>query len=122
MLILYAQKVAYATSKSDTLAKLDGTYKQPETAANKALGTTAQQSVFAGPPGTSTSNAPAAQLPNKPPPGLAPPPAAAAQAASPSDAATPGSQGVKRTREESDDEDEAPMDVDDDAMEESDDE
>jgi len=40
--------------------------------------------------------------------------------ASPADAATPTSQGVKRTREESDEEEDTPMEMDDAAMEESD--
>ena len=45
---------------------------------------------------------------------------ATAGTASPSDVATPNSQGVKRAREEIEDEEEAPMEMDDAAMEESD--
>ena len=43
-------KIAYAKSKSDTLAKLDGTFKQPS-AQNADVGVTElQQSIFSGPP------------------------------------------------------------------------
>jgi len=115
-----AQNVSFAKSKSDTLAKLDGTYKQPAAAAPSVAvenqSSTLQQSIFAGPPGTVASSSAA----NGPPPGLKAPITDA------QDHASPASQGVKRPREEeSDDEkDDAPMDEDDDdddaAMEESD--
>lgn len=109
------QKVSYAASKSDTLAKLDGTFKQPVLPSASApvenQPSSLQQAIFAGPPGTSGNAASS----NAPPPGLK-------QTSDDTDnASTPGAQGVKRPREESDDEkDEAPMDMDDEAMEESD--
>jgi hypothetical protein len=50
-----------------------------------------------------------------------PPPSLKVPVTSGDDAQSPASQGVKRPRDESDDEkDEAPMDMDDEAMEESD--
>ena len=107
-LTLY-QKIAYATSKSDTLAKLDGTYKQPPPpeAPAAAAPNSLQQSIFSGAPGASA--APGAAAPLAPPPALE----SAANGSAPP-------QGVKRPRDESDDEkDEAPMDMDDEAMEES---
>lgn len=110
------QRIVYADSKSNTLAKLDGTYKQPAPPAAAAPAeedkpTTLQQSIFAGPPGTAGPVASA----NNPPPGLQPKPNGT------DDAASVAGQGIKRPREESDDEkDEAPMDMDDEAMEESD--
>ncbi|PSK55137.1 hypothetical protein B9Z65_2526 [Elsinoe australis] len=102
--------ISYATSKSDTLAKLDGTYKQPAPP-TEIQATETQRSIFAGPPGTQVSTSG----------GLGPPPTLnPEQAASPASAAT--SQGVKRSREESEDEDEgADMDMDDAPMDESDD-
>lgn len=116
MLTHILQKISYATSKSDTLSKLDGTFKQPApvtaVAATENQPSSIQQSIFAGPPGvlgtTATSNAP--------PPTLRPIGGASADAAP-----SPAGQGLKRPREESDDEkEEAPMDIDDEAMEESD--
>ncbi|KAG8623723.1 hypothetical protein KVT40_008699 [Elsinoe batatas] len=109
-----SMQISYAKSKSDTLAKLDGTYKQPS-APSEVQVTETQRSIFAGPPGTQSSEPIQASL--GPPPSLS-----AINAASPSDAATPASQGVKRSRQESEDEDEgAPMDMDDAPMDESDD-
>ncbi|KAI5196917.1 RNA-binding domain-containing protein [Aureobasidium subglaciale] len=106
-------KITYASSKSDTLAKLDGTYKQPPPAEAPAAAqpNSLQQSIFSGAPGAST--APGATAP------LAPPPTLDSTASAPGQTA-----GVKRPRDESDDdkEEEAPMDMDDEAMEESDDE
>ncbi|PNS17807.1 hypothetical protein CAC42_3202 [Sphaceloma murrayae] len=113
-----AHQISYAKSKSDTLAKLDGTYKQPAPPSDLQA-TETQRSIFAGPPGTQPTGAAQATL--GPPPSLRPD-----QAASPASAATPASQGVKRSREDSegssDDGDEgAPMDMDDAPMDESDD-
>ncbi|KAL1304992.1 hypothetical protein AAFC00_003896 [Neodothiora populina] len=110
-------KIQYAKAKSDTLAKLDGTYKQPTPASASAAvenqSSSLQQSIFAGPPGTAGA---LASTTTAPPPSLKP------AAAATDSAASPASQGVKRAREESDDEkEEAPMDMEDDeAMEESD--
>ncbi|GAB7357237.1 hypothetical protein MBLNU459_g8217t1 [Dothideomycetes sp. NU459] len=112
-------KISFATSKSDTLAKLDGTFKQPDpvTSAESASNqpSTLQQSIFSGPPGATG----VALSATGPPPALKPPVLDGADAAP-----SPASQGTKRPREESDDEKEdgVPMDMDDEAMEESDDE
>ncbi|KAI5199666.1 RNA-binding domain-containing protein [Aureobasidium subglaciale] len=107
------KKITYSSTKSDTLAKLDGTYKQPPPAETPAAAqpNSLQQSIFSGAPGAST--APGATAP------LAPPPALDSTVSAPGQTA-----GVKRPRDESDDdkEEEAPMDMDDEAMEESDDE
>ncbi|CAD0020316.1 unnamed protein product [Aureobasidium pullulans] len=108
------QKITYAATKSDTLAKLDGTYKQPPPpeAPAAAQPNSLQQSIFSGAPGApGASTAPGATAP------LAPPPTLDSAAGAPAQTA-----GVKRPRDESDDEkeEEAPMDMDDEAMEESD--
>ncbi|KEQ75786.1 RNA-binding domain-containing protein, partial [Aureobasidium namibiae CBS 147.97] len=106
-------RITYSATKSDTLAKLDGTYKQPPPpeAPAAAQPNSLQQSIFSGAPGAST--APGATAPLAPPPTIDPAASVPAQTA-----------GVKRPRDESDDgkEEEAPMDMDDEAMEESDDE
>lgn len=117
------QKIAYSKTKSDTLAKLDGTYKQPEPAAKQQAAL--QRSVFDGPPAITTSTADPA-LRSLPPASLQPPngDSGAGIGGSPLNAASPASQGVKRPREESEngdeDEEEAPMDMDDEAMDEGD--
>lgn len=118
------QNLSYANTKSDTLAKLDGTYKQPEAAAvvsAQSQASTLQQSIFAGPPAEAptASAAPGTQGTGATPTPLAPPPSLK-PATGMSESASSG-QGVKRAREESDEEDEAPMDMDDAAMDESDD-
>jgi len=105
------------------LAKLDGTYKQPEAAATSAAtqASTLQQSIFAGPPAEASSipGPPGTQNTAQAQAALAPPSSLKPTAAV-DDSTSPG-QGVKRAREESDEEDEAPMDMDDAAMDESDD-
>ena len=141
---LGSQKLKYAKSKTDTLAKLDGTYKQPQAAAPAQPPTSSlQQSVFKGPPG-SAPGALATNLNSLPPPrgllAMSPPPpafgltvpvmkAASTRDDSPANATTPASQGTKRGREDSDEEssedekavenkdeedDEAPMEMDED--------
>lgn len=105
------QRIVYAKTPSDIIAKLRGTYSAPTTAPIASAGgggggggisTDLQKSIFGAPPGTTT-------LPAKPgekPAGEAPPP-----------------QGVKRTREGESDEEEAPMEEDSDVpMEASSDE
>lgn len=87
------QKVSYAKSKSNIIAKLDGTFKIPTSANAPAEMTDLQQSIFnAPPPGSNATAAPSAPsaLPSKPP--------AAAAAAD-------ENRGQKRARED-DDEDE----------------
>lgn len=92
MLTTKPQKIVYAKGASDVIARLRGTYSVPtvSTAPSGVPGggvsTELQKSIFGAPPGT-------APLPSKPAPVSGEQPA----------------QGVKRPREESDEE-EAPMD------------
>ncbi|KAK3310101.1 uncharacterized protein B0T15DRAFT_387341 [Chaetomium strumarium] len=102
-------KISYAKSKSNIVAKLDGTFKTPAaSSAARVEVTDLQQSIFNAPvPGAPSA---AAGLPSKP--------SGADHAMT--DAGTPESRGVKRPREEEGPEDESDQDV---AMEEeSDDE
>lgn len=121
-------QIAYAKNKSDTLAKLDGTFRQP-TAQNQTNveTTTLQQSIFNNPPSafaapTSSTLPPppgpsAPTLPAKP---SLPPAPVAVPAAAPSQdtnmvdapAPEPGSvAGVKRPREEVDEEEDSDGDA-----------
>ncbi|TKA73036.1 hypothetical protein B0A49_04605 [Cryomyces minteri] len=111
-------RIAYAKSKSDSIAKLDGTYKMPTIAA-APVSTELQQSIFNAPPSSKAVApvaAPAAPAPEVPNGGTV----------REDDAKSP--QGVKRRREEESDEEGAPMEEgeeeedEDDVMEESDDE
>ncbi|KAL7628170.1 hypothetical protein AAE478_002368 [Parahypoxylon ruwenzoriense] len=110
--------IQYAKCKSDTIAKLDGTYKLPGSAAANVEMTEAQQSIFNAPaPGSSattdTAAAPAPpSLPTKPP---------QSSGHTTTDAKSPDTRGQKRPRdEEEEEEEESDEDV---AMEEdSDDE
>ncbi|KAI9765824.1 MAG: U2 snRNP complex subunit msl1 [Geoglossum simile] len=99
-------KISYAKGKSDTIAKLDGTYRMPTIGvpAGAIEATELQQSIFNAPPGAAAISAPpkdTAGMALKPPPV----PVVEDGAKSP--------QGVKRRREEEDvaesDEDDAPM-------------
>ncbi|XXG99085.1 mannosyl-oligosaccharide alpha-1,2-mannosidase [Hypoxylon texense] len=111
--------IQYAKSKSDVIAKLDGTYKLPGSNAANVEMTEAQQSIFNAPaPGTSTTTDTAAApsvshgLPAKP---------SQASDSMVTDAKSPDTRGQKRPREEEEaEEEESDEDV---AMEEdSDDE
>jgi len=132
----YKIQIQYAKNKSETLAKLDGTYRQPTAQNQVNVETTSlQQSIFGGPPSSTTFSAPTSNLPPMPNvslPNKPPLPPAPVQISAPTlpvptpdanmeDAPTPGSvAGVKRPREE-DDEGEQAMDEDSDgdaAMEE----
>lgn len=95
----YEIKVSYAKSKSDVVAKLDGTFKIPTSANQQAEMTDLQQSIFNAPPPGSAATAPPAPsgLPTKPP-------AAAGQTTASADDAE--NRGQKRPREEEEDEDE----------------
>lgn len=86
------QKIQYAKSKSDYIAKLDGTFKIPNLSGGAANveQTELQQSIFNAP-------APGAGLPGKPPAGAD---------HVMKDAGSPGSRGQKRTRDDDDDESE----------------
>lgn len=99
-LIRVPKKIQYAKGKSDSIAKLDGTYRIPTAAANTAS-TELQQQIFGAPP----SNLPAPVRP-------------AEVVAANGDAEGTGQedtgQGVKRGRDEESDE-EVAMDEDSDA-------
>ncbi|KAI0838996.1 RNA-binding domain-containing protein [Hypoxylon sp. FL0890] len=108
--------IEYAKSKSDMIAKLDGTYKLPGSAAAANVEMTeAQQSIFNAPaPGTASATAPAAAAP----PGLPVKPPQSSDRVM-TDAKSPDTRGQKRPRDE-EEEEESDEDV---AMEEdSDDE
>ncbi|KAI1336411.1 hypothetical protein F5Y15DRAFT_418954 [Xylariaceae sp. FL0016] len=92
-------RVQYAKSKSDTVAKLDGTYKlSGSTAANVEM-TETQQSIFNAPaPGSAAAALPSA------PHGLPAKPSQSTDRAM-TDATAPDSRGQKRPRDEEEDED-----------------
>ncbi|KAK0657323.1 U2 small nuclear ribonucleoprotein B'-like protein [Cercophora newfieldiana] len=102
-------KIMYAKSKSNAIAKLDGTFKIPTSAAQVEV-TDLQQSIFNAPvPGAAAPAAPHG-LPSKP----------SGVDHAMADAAAPDNRGVKRPRDEKEEEEESDSDV---AMEEdSDDE
>ncbi|KAI2463673.1 RNA-binding domain-containing protein [Annulohypoxylon bovei var. microspora] len=109
--------IQYAKSKSDVIAKLDGTYKLPGSAAANVEMTEAQQSIFNAPaPGTSTTTTSAvATIPTS---GLPAKPRGSDQVMT--DAKSPDNRGQKRPRDEEEEEEDSDDDV---AMEEdSDDE
>ena len=111
---LDSQKIQYAKSKSDTLAKLDGTFRVPT---EQVAVTELQQSIFNAPP--SSSNLPQGTGA----PSLKPPEGTGAGKLPEEGAKSP--QGVKRRRDEESDDEEALMDEDDDGdapMEDSSDE
>lgn len=102
------QKIQYAKGKSDTVAKLDGTYKMPATAGSEVTSTALQQSVFGAPP----SSLPALV---EAPVSSAETPGVKASGEMDVDSREDGPKGVKRSREEESDHEEAPMDEDSDA-------
>lgn len=101
-------KIQYAKGKSDTIAKLDGTYRMPVAAGNEVTTTELQQSIFGAPP----SSLPA-PLPS----------ASSAKIADASigkgkmdiDGEEDGPKSVKRDREDESDDEGAPMEEDSDA-------
>ncbi|GAP90516.1 putative U2 small nuclear ribonucleoprotein B [Rosellinia necatrix] len=111
-------KIQYAKSKSDAIAKLDGTYKMPGSAAANVEMTEIQQSIFSAPAPMSSAGSippPSHGLPAKPPQVTSAPVA---------NAPSPDARGQKRTRDEEEEEEEEEEESDEDvAMEEdSDDE
>lgn len=48
-------QIQYAKTKSDTIAKLDGTFNRPTAKAGEVVASELQQSIFSGPPPSSTS-------------------------------------------------------------------
>ncbi|KAL6716332.1 hypothetical protein ACLMJK_005898 [Lecanora helva] len=109
-------KIQYARGKSDTVAKLDGTYKLPVTADSEVTTTAVQQSIFGAPP--SSLPAPVmAQVPSAKLPELT------KDGNMDVDSGGDGPKGTKRTREDESDDEGAPMEEDSDApMEASSDE
>ncbi|KAH8788539.1 hypothetical protein F5883DRAFT_6923 [Diaporthe sp. PMI_573] len=95
----FEMKVSYAKSKSNVVAKLDGTFKIPTSANQQAEMTDLQQSIFNAPlPGSAPAAPPAPSgLPTKPP-------AAAGQTTASADDAD--NRGQKRPREDEEDEEE----------------
>lgn len=88
----FQQQISYAKSKSDTIAKLDGTFRMPAAAAGEVQATELQQSIFNAPPSS------IATLP--PPPGTLKPPVTADHDME--DARSPATSvvGQKRRRDE----------------------
>ncbi|KAL1897330.1 hypothetical protein Sste5346_004066 [Sporothrix stenoceras] len=102
-------KISYAKSKSNVVARLDGTFQLPSAAQTVEV-TDLQQSIFNAPaPGAPTSSTSAAA-----------PPAAAAATGAP--AAADAARGQKRTRDEEEEEEEESDDSDVAMEEDSDDE
>ncbi|KAI0489568.1 hypothetical protein F4859DRAFT_157184 [Xylaria cf. heliscus] len=109
-------KIQYAKSKSDTIAKLDGTYKLPGSAAANVEMTEIQQSIFNAPAPTSSAASaapPSHALPPKPPQVTNVPVAKAP---------SPDNRGQKRPRDEEEEEEEEESDEDVAMEEDSDDE
>ncbi|KAH9883734.1 hypothetical protein F4778DRAFT_788304 [Xylariomycetidae sp. FL2044] len=108
----------YAKSKSDTVAKLDGTYKMPgSTAAKNVEMTEAQQSIFNAPALGSSAAASAASAPH----GLPVKPSQVSDRVM-ADVASPGARGQKRPRDEEDEDEDEESDEDVAMEEDSDDE
>lgn len=93
-------QISYAKSKSDTIAKLDGTFRMPSAAAGAVTSTELQQSIFNAPPSTST----AAPLQAPAPGTLKPPQAAVDHAMEDARSPTTSAAGQKRRRDDDDDE------------------
>ncbi|KAI1180540.1 hypothetical protein F4777DRAFT_573771 [Nemania sp. FL0916] len=105
-------KIQYAKSKSNTIAKLDGTYKLPGSAAADVEMTEIQQSIFNAPaPASSTASVTPSThgLPSKPPQAVSIPVA---------NAPSPDTRGQKRPRDEEEEEEEEEESDEDVAMEE----
>ncbi|KAG9248315.1 nucleotide-binding, alpha-beta plait [Calycina marina] len=62
-------KLQYAKTKSDVIAKLDGTFRMPAAAAGEVTRTEQQQNIFSAPPSGTTVAAPTAAGTLKPPGG-----------------------------------------------------
>ncbi|KAL8924660.1 MAG: hypothetical protein Q9208_003975 [Pyrenodesmia sp. 3 TL-2023] len=101
-LTAWIQIIQYGKGKSDTIAKLDGTYRMPTAASNQTTSTELQQSIFNAPPSLVATGAP--------PPSLPKPPVSQANGTN-VDGDAP--HGVKRGRDEESDGEGAPMEEDD---------
>ncbi|KAL8706143.1 MAG: hypothetical protein Q9201_000778 [Fulgogasparrea decipioides] len=95
-------KIQYGKGKSDTIAKLDGTYRMPSAATNQVTSTELQQSIFNAPPSSVPVGAP--------PPASLPKPPDTKVNGTDMDGTQP--HGVKRGREEESDEENVPMEED----------
>ncbi|KAL8709099.1 MAG: hypothetical protein Q9220_006120 [cf. Caloplaca sp. 1 TL-2023] len=97
-------KIQYSKGKSDTIAKLDGTFRAPSEAVTQVTSSEIQQSIFNAPPVSSTPAAvpPSTSLPKAPEPKT-------------NGTETNGGElhGVKRGREDESDDEGAPMEEDD---------
>ncbi|TVY42291.1 U2 small nuclear ribonucleoprotein B'' [Lachnellula subtilissima] len=109
-------QIQYAKSKSDMIAKLDGTFKMPAAAAGAVTATELQQSIFNAPPSASTtSNTTGATTGS-----LKPPTGSVDHSMEDARSPTTSVAGQKRRRDDEEEEDDSEEDV---AMEEdSDDE
>ena len=106
------QKIQYAKGKSNTIAKLDGTYRMPSTISEAVTSTDLQKLIFNAPPSSNTAIAPATSTEKAQ--------QSDTNGVKPSEG---GPHGTKRGREDESDEEGAPMEEDSDApMEASSDE
>ncbi|KAL8969372.1 MAG: hypothetical protein Q9183_002027 [Haloplaca sp. 2 TL-2023] len=94
-------KIQYGHGKSDTIAKLDGTYRMPSATTNQVTSTELQQSIFNAPPSSVAVGAPSVAPQSKPLNEVAD---GAANAKEP--------HGVKRGRDEESDDEGVPMEED----------
>ncbi|EMR67458.1 putative u2 small nuclear ribonucleoprotein b protein [Eutypa lata UCREL1] len=99
-------RIQYAKSKSDMIAKLDGTYKLPGSAAANVEMTETQHSIFnAPPPSSSAAGAPSTTAAAPPPHGLPSRPSQSTDQAM-TEAKSPDNRGQKRPRDEEEESDE----------------
>ncbi|KAI9664861.1 MAG: U2 snRNP complex subunit msl1 [Bathelium mastoideum] len=110
-------KIEYAKGKSNTIAKLDGTFKMPETGAANVATSEVQQSIFDAPP--SAAQKPAAAATTSIAPNGIPPKPSLAPNGTKEPVDVPSPQGVKRRREEEEESEESdvPMEEDDEGEE-----
>lgn len=87
------------------VAKLDGTYKLPGSAAANVEMTETQQNIFNAPPPSSTAGAPSTTAAAPPPHGLPSRPSQSTDHAT-TDAKSPDNRGQKRPRDEEEESDE----------------
>ncbi|KAF6235897.1 hypothetical protein HO173_006093 [Letharia columbiana] len=108
-------KIQYAKGKSDTIAKLDGTYRMPVAVGIDITTTELQQSIFGAPPSSLPAPVPSASSANVTE-------ASIDKGKVDVDGEEDGRKGVKRGREDESDDEGAPMEEDSDAPMEASDE
>lgn len=108
-------KIQYAKGKSDTIAKLDGTYRMPVAMGIDITTTELQQSIFGAPPSSLPAPVPSASSANVTE-------ASIDKGKVDVDGEEDGRKGVKRGREDESDDEGAPMEEDSDAPMEASDE